>query len=210
MTGLRWILLGIALLILLLLFLWTRYKPRLVARVAPVLRSGSAPPADPVPLSLEDDFGSPPAGKSVAPLPTKIITIRILARGAARFPGEDLVLALRAAGLRHGQYGIFHAFAGPDEAQRPIFSVAGLVEPGSFDLTRVATEAYPGVSVFMGLPGPEEGVQAFDAMIRAARSVATRLGGELVDEHGSTLSVQRERYLREEVIQFQHRRSRSA
>jgi hypothetical protein len=30
------------------------------------------------------------------------------------------------------------------------------------------------------------------------------LNGDLLDESGSTLSIQRERYLREEVIQFQH------
>lgn len=34
------------------------------------------------------------------------------------------------------------------------------------------------------------------------------MNGNLVDEHGSTLSVQRERYLREEVIVFQHSRGR--
>jgi FtsZ-interacting cell division protein ZipA len=47
-------------------------------------------------------------------------------------------------------------------------------------------------------------------MVNAARAVAKRLDGNLVDEHGSTLSVQRERYLREEIIQFQHRQGRLA
>ena len=31
-----------------------------------------------------------------------------------------------------------------------------------------------------------------------------RVDAELLDESGSTLSIQRERYMREEVIQFQH------
>jgi hypothetical protein len=31
-----------------------------------------------------------------------------------------------------------------------------------------------------------------------------------VDELGSTFSIQRERYLREEIIQFQHRQGRPA
>ena len=49
---------------------------------------------------------------------------------------------------------------------------------------------------------------AFDLMVATARALAAGLRGDLVDEQGSTLSIQRERYLREEVIQFQHRQGR--
>jgi FtsZ-interacting cell division protein ZipA len=38
----------------------------------------------------------------------------------------------------------------------------------------------------------------------AARAIAQSLDAELLDETGSTLSIQRERYLREEIIQFEH------
>ena len=86
-----------------------------------------------------------------------------------------------------------------------LFSVASLVEPGSFDLTRLKTERFPGVSLFVALPGAGDGVAAFDDMLSTAHGLAIKLDGELLDEQGSRLSVQRERYLREEVIQFQHK-----
>ena len=35
-------------------------------------------------------------------------------------------------------------------------------------------------------------------------SLADKLDGELLDEQGTKLSIQRERYLREEVVQFEH------
>jgi len=54
------------------------------------------------------------------------------------------------------------------------------------------------------LPGPVDGVEAFDLMMAAARTLAQSLGAELLDESGSTLSIQRERYIREEIIQYQH------
>jgi cell division protein ZipA len=206
MTELRWVLLVAALLILVALFVWTRYRSRLVERFrlpartpvsgAPVAPSGRQEP-------------TLPAKAPATVLPEKIVTIRILSRAGAPFPAEDLVLALREAGLRHGRFGIFHAQMS-DSDDTPVFSVASLTEPGSFDLTRVHTDLYQGVSLFLGLPGPVEGVRAFESMVSAARSVAKRLDGNLVDEHGSTLSVQRERYLREEVIQFQHRQGRPA
>ena len=41
-------------------------------------------------------------------------------------------------------------------------------------------------------------------MIEAARTLAQILNGELLDESGSNLSIQRERYMREEIIQFEH------
>jgi cell division protein ZipA len=134
---------------------------------------------------------------------SKVVAIRLVSRGKAGFPGDKLILALREVGLRHGEFGIFHRSVAGDE-EHQVFSVASLAEPGSFDLTRIKIDRYPGVSVFMVLPGPIDGVTAFDDMLDTARRLAQNLEGDLLDEHGSTLSVQRERYLREEIIQYEH------
>ena len=105
--------------------------------------------------------------------------------------------------MRHGKFGIYHRYEGLDEDEA-IFSAASLVEPGTFDLATIAEQEIPGISLFMVLPGPVDGAQAFDLMIATARALTQSLNAELVDESGSTLSIQRERYLREEIIQFQH------
>jgi cell division protein ZipA len=110
---------------------------------------------------------------------------------------------MRGIGLRRGKFGIFHRFDGDDESE-VIFSAASLVEPGHFDIENIKEQKFPGISLFLVLPGPVEGVDAFDLMIAAARTLATSLNGELVDESGSTLSIQRERYMREEIVQFEH------
>ena len=110
---------------------------------------------------------------------------------------------LRGIGMRHGQFGIYHRYEGSEEDQ-VVFSAASLVEPGTFDLTTITEQEIPGISLFMVVPGPIDGAQAFDLMIATARALTTSLDAELLDESGSTLSIQRERYLREEIIQFQH------
>ena len=133
----------------------------------------------------------------------KIITLRLVARGDDHFNGEQVVLALRGLGLRHGKFGIFHRVEGTDD-ESIVFSVASLVEPGTFDLTNIREQQLPGVSMFMVLPGPKDGAEAFDEMMATARALADSLNGELLDEAGSTMSVQRERFLREEIIQYQH------
>ena len=110
---------------------------------------------------------------------------------------------IRGIGLRHGKFGIFHRYDGNDET-RTIFSAASLVEPGSFDLENIKEQQIPGISLFLVLPAPIDGVEAFDMMMSTARALSQSLSGELLDESGSTLSIQRERYLREEIIQYQH------
>ncbi len=133
----------------------------------------------------------------------KIITLRLVAGKKRFFPGGELALSLRGLGLRHGKFGIFHRYDGADESA-VIFSVASLVEPGSFDLKNIKDQEIPGISLFLVLPGPIDGPQAFDLMAAAARALVQSLGGELLDESGSTLSIQRERYMREEIISLQH------
>jgi len=117
--------------------------------------------------------------------------------------GDELLLSLRGIGMRHGRFGIFHRFEGTDE-DSVIFSAASLVEPGSFDIANIKDQKIPGISLFMVLPGPVDGAQGFDLMVAAARALSQSLNADLFDESGSSLSIQRERYLREEIIQFQH------
>lgn len=197
MTELRWALLLLAIAVLVGVFAWTRYAPRLRTR-----RQATAPAAK---------AGAPeqPARPRPVVMPDKVVTLRLMSRERPGFPGEQLVMALRDAGLRHGRFGIFHRPADGD-ADTALFSVASLVEPGSFDLARLRTDNYPGISLFLAIPGPPDVVTAFDLMVDTARTLAEDLGGELLDEQGSTLSIQRQRYIREEIIQFLHRQPRHA
>ena len=147
-----------------------------------------------------------PAARAPAP-PERIVTVRFVHRQKA-LGAEAAILALRAAGLKHGRYGIFHreGVGGPDA---PDFSVASLTEPGSFDLTHLSQKTIPGMSFFMVLPGPGDPVARFDAMVETARELARELDAELHDERGSTWSIQRERYVREELIEYRDLHARA-
>lgn len=133
----------------------------------------------------------------------KIVTLRLVARGGGFIRGDELLLSLRGIGMRHGKFGIFHRFEGSDE-DNTIFSAASLIEPGSFDLANIKEQQIPGISLFLVLPGAIDGAAGFDLMMATARALAQALDAELLDESGSTLSIQRERYMREEIIEFEH------
>ncbi|MDH3578294.1 MAG: cell division protein ZipA [Gammaproteobacteria bacterium] len=203
MDGLRWLLLFFGVLVIAGVYLYSRRDKSTAdddatdfARVEPTLQHDR--------ITSEPGSGDAPVSEtSVENLPQKIVTLRIVAREKKAFNGEDLVLSMRGIGLRHGKFGIFHRYDGNDET-RTIFSAASLVEPGSFDLANIKDQEIPGISLFLVLPGPVDSVESFDLMMAAARALSQSLNGELLDESGSTLSIQRERYLREEIIQFQH------
>ena len=212
MAELRWGLLFVGLILLAAIYLYTRHKPKIPdhlasmrARLQPVINDDASQPevsevpelSDSMPDSIPDSESALESGSD-----SMVIAIRLMARGRMGFPGEKLILALREQGLRHGQFGIFHRMN--EDESHSLFSVASLIEPGSFDLSHVKTDEFPGVSMFLVLPGPDDAVDIFDDMLTIGRNLSQNLDGELLDEHGNRLSIQRERYLREEVIQFQH------
>ncbi len=213
MDGLRWLLLLVGLLVIGGVYLYSRREKAPVDEDE-VRSDRDAPSLDDTDLvdepflvneeiSPDDDSVEDEEDPVVADVPQKIVTVRIVAREKKSFPGDELILSMRGIGLRHGKFGIFHRYDGSDES-KTIFSAASLVEPGSFDLQNIKGQEIPGISLFLVLPGPVESTEAFDSMMAAARALTQSLNGELLDESGSTLSIQRERYLREEIIQFQH------
>ncbi|MDP6435968.1 MAG: cell division protein ZipA C-terminal FtsZ-binding domain-containing protein [Gammaproteobacteria bacterium] len=201
----RWVLLVLGVALLGLVFAYSRgWIPKRVKlpdmrrkRVEPVLEA--EPVADDNVQELEPVEVEPSA--PVIEADSRVVTVRIMPQYGEAFPAEPLILSLRSAGLVHGQFGIFHC-QDEDDPGRSRYSVASLVEPGSFDLSNLKESGYPGVSIFMVLPAPENGVELFDQMVATARAIARDMDGHLVDEQGGALSLQRERYMREEVIQF--------
>lgn len=203
MDGLRWLLLFFGLLVIAGVYLYSRRerkKPEPEVppdRREPTLVVDESDDVDSYESAVDDEIVDSP------PTPQKIVTLRLIARNGGAFAGDELILSMRGIGMRPGKFGIYHRFEGSEESHT-IFSAASLVEPGSFDLENIRSQQIPGISLFMILPGPLEGAEAFDLMMSAARALAKALDGELLDESGSTLSIQRERYLREEIIQFAH------
>ena len=207
MDGLRWLLLFFGVLVIAGVYFYSRRErdkadeePAPDRRLPPTL-------GDEVDEPEAEEFAEPaelepPAVESPEPRQQKIVTLRLIARDGGAFKGDELVLSMRGIGLRHGKFGIVHRYDGNDE-ERTVFSAASLVEPGSFDLANIKEQELPGISLFLVLPGPIDSVEAFDMMMEAARTLAQSMDGELLDESGSTLSIQRERYMREEVIEFE-------
>jgi cell division protein ZipA len=174
--------------------------------------------SEPIALAFAESVVSPAPATMVAspvpaptPTPTvsratkkpasrKIVALRLSA-GNERVDGARLKSLLEAAGLRHGKYSIYHRLHNDDA---PLFSVASMVEPGTFDPHGMTGMQFPGVTLFMQLPGPIDGSEMFSQMIACARELEQGIGGLLQDERGLPLTEQRAQRLREDVADFLH------
>ncbi|HEX7235907.1 MAG TPA: cell division protein ZipA C-terminal FtsZ-binding domain-containing protein [Gammaproteobacteria bacterium] len=210
MWDLRWVLLGLGALVLIAVYLWSRgilsrdllpSMPRRKERTEPSI--GEPPAVEPAtqPASLVETVSEE---EKARPGPERVVALRLIPRGA-ELPTERAVAALRGAGLEHGRYAIFHRQLGTN---REGFSVASLTEPGSFDLEQLGDGTIAGLSFFLVLPGMGDPVSRFDAMVETARRLSVELAADLFDERGSSWSSQRERYLREELIEYRHQSDR--
>jgi cell division protein ZipA len=130
----------------------------------------------------------------------KIVSLRVCAAGDSRWPGTTLLSALELHGLAYGRYQVFHR---RHVDGRSLFCVASLVEPGTFDVARMATEEFRGITLFAVMPGPAEPLATVDDLFAAARGLAQQLSGTVQDAKGMPLSPQRAAELREDVARFQ-------
>lgn len=158
-----------------------------------------------------NDVPAPTLSTAETPPPKRIERRKILALRLAASPhrldGARLLEALQAESLQHGKYEVFHRL---HEDGTSIFSVASMVEPGTFDLEKMPGSHYPGVTLFAQLPGPVPGMHALNELIACARRLQQALGGTLQDDRGVPLTVHRIERLRQEVREFERPQSQAS
>lgn len=138
-----------------------------------------------------------------AAVETTAVAITVMAREGQRFAGADLWRWLQSLDLEHGEMGIFHRRErGKSRRVPPLYSVANVVKPGTFDPEAMAEMTTPGVAMFLQLPGPDDPGAAFEEMIRAARKLAEGLNGVVCDDTRSTLTGQVINHMRERISEF--------
>jgi len=117
-----------------------------------------------------------------------IICHTILNKGEF-FSGQQVFNALENAGLSYGEMNVFH-YPGDEKTETfALFSVANIVEPGTFDPDNIQAMSTPGLSLFLRLPTGGN-YQAYEKFIRVANVIAHELNGELCDESRSKLTQQ--------------------
>ncbi|QUX92781.1 cell division protein ZipA [Marinomonas sp. A3A] len=136
----------------------------------------------------------------------EVIVINIFAPKEQNFSGMELLQLILNCGMRYGEMDIFHRHEDGFDRGRVQFSMANAIEPGTFDLDTMGETDCPGVSFFMGLPGPKNSMKAFDFMLETAQTLVRNLGGELRDERRTPMSDQTIAHCRQRIRDFERRR----
>ena len=135
----------------------------------------------------------------------EVIVINVFAPQHDSFAGMELLQLVLNCGMRYGDMDIFHRHEDGFDKGKIQFSMANAIEPGTFDLDTMGESECPGVSFFMGLPGPKNSMKAFDFMLETAQALVRNLGGELRDERRAPMSEQTIAHCRQRIRDFERR-----
>lgn len=131
----------------------------------------------------------------------QLIVFHVKAKSAQGFIGSDIVQVLLACNMRYGENQILHRYTDTQKNSGPVeFSVANMLEPGTFDLDNLSGFRTPGVTFFMALPGSvKDPLKSFNTMLETAQCLVGHLDGVLLDEEHSTANLQVINHYRDRV-----------
>ncbi|RDZ28368.1 cell division protein ZipA [Lysobacter silvisoli] len=136
----------------------------------------------------------------------KIVTLYLAARAGAKLHGPDIVVAAEKAGLVYGHMGVFHRLVEGHPERGPVFSVANIMKPGSFDMAQIQALETPAIAFFLTLPAPVPALDAWETMLPTAQRMAELLDGVVLDEQRNALGRQRIAHLRDELRAYDRQR----
>lgn len=141
---------------------------------------------------------------------SEVIVLNVMAHEGREFKGEDLIHTIIASGLKFGDMQIFHHRFGKGSNGPVIFSLANILNPGTFDLNNMAQFNTIGVSLFMAMPTPINNLDAFEQMLAVAQQLCTTLDGELKDDHRNVMTAQTIEHYRQRIRDFELRQLKTA
>lgn len=137
---------------------------------------------------------------------SEVLVLNVTAKDGRVFSGDDLLQILITSGLKFGDMNIFHKRLSKEQQGTVIFSVANMLNPGTFDLNNMDDFTTLGISFFLALPTPINNLDAFEQMLDVAQEIRDTLGGDLKDDHRNGMTGQTIEHYRQRVRDFELRR----
>ena len=137
----------------------------------------------------------------------QILVMHLMAPKGELLSGQQLQEAALKVGFRFGELKIFQRHLDEDGSGEVLFSMANLVNPGTFDLNTIDEMTTPGVTLFMALDDIEDPVSAFDVMTKSVDTLAETLGLSVLDETRSSMTRQTIDHYRQRARDVSFRRS---
>ena len=129
----------------------------------------------------------------------KIVSLYVAARAGHTLRGEDIVVAAEKTGMVFGHMSVFHRLLEGHPERGPVFSMASIIKPGSFDMATIRELETPAIAFFLTLPAPVPALDAWEKMLPTVQRMAELLDGVVLDEGRNALGRQRIAHIRDEL-----------
>jgi len=142
--------------------------------------------------------------------PSEVLVINVMSKAGEVFYGDELLQVMLTAGLKFGDMDIFHRHISESKNSSIIFSVANILNPGTFNLDNMDQFSTRGVSLFLSMPSAIGNREAFEQMLKTAQQIRSALDGELKDDHRNVMTTQTIEHYRQRVHDFELRKLKAA
>ena len=117
--------------------------------------------------------------------------------------GATLLPMLLTLGLKYGEMNIFHRHQ-DNAGNGPVtFSLANMVNPGSFELETIETFVTQGITLFMMLPNAGNAFDVYQQMLSAAKQLSEEFNAQILDDKRNIMTKQTEQHYVSRIRDFE-------
>jgi cell division protein ZipA len=135
----------------------------------------------------------------------EVLIISVVMPENQQISGAALLPTLLTLGMKFGDMNIFHRHQDNAGNGKVTFSLANIMNPGTFDLDNMGSFTTQGVSLFMTLPNAGDAFIVFEQMLNAAKQLALEFNGQLLDDKRNVMTKQTEQHYTGKIREFERK-----
>jgi len=143
--------------------------------------------------------------QSLEPLEPEVLVVSVVMPQGEVISGAELLPILLTLGLRYGDMDIFHRHQDNAGNGKVTFSLANIMNPGTFDLDALENFSTCGLTLFMTLPNAGDAFEVFEHMLGAAKQISLEFSAQLLDDKRSVMTKQTEQHYMSKIREFERK-----
>ncbi len=158
-------------------------------------------------MSAIDDSPKQKAKEKERPsVEPEVLAVSVVMPDGEEISGAALLPVLLTLGLKFGDMDIFHRHQDNAGTGKVTFSLANIMNPGTFDLDALESFNTRGVTLFMTLPNAGDSFEVFQQMLNAAKQISIEFGAQLLDDKRSVMTKQTEQHYTSKIREFERKK----